>query len=67
MVKTKHIGTVGILGQGTGAIVLRTYNTDTKQHGRQWFTFDTVEMLGLMKVPVSEIVVRVQEKGFLRI
>jgi hypothetical protein len=57
------VGTIGEVGRvGNRGIVLSTMDGDGNT-GAAWFTFEQVEAMGLMCVPVSEIVVRVENRN----
>ena len=57
----REIGTVGVVGRARIAgMVLPTVDVDTGGKGAQWFTFETIERLGLLRVPLSLIVVPVE-------
>lgn len=57
---TKRIGTIGQIGRGVKAIVLRALDVGTGEYFNKWFTFRQVEELGLLSGPIAEIVVPVE-------
>lgn len=57
---TKRIGTIGQIGRGVEAIVLRALDVDAGKFFNRWFTFEQVEKLGLLSVPIAQIIVPVE-------
>lgn len=56
----KRIGTVGTIGRGVEAIVLRALDVETGTFFNRFFTYGQVEELGLLHVPIGSIVVPVR-------
>jgi hypothetical protein len=53
------VGTIGEVGRvGNRGIVLATVDGDGTP-GAAWFTFEQIEAMGLMHVPIGKIVVQV--------
>lgn len=57
---TKKVGTIGQIGRGVKAIVLRVLDVDTGEFFNRWFVFRQAEELGLLNGPIAEIVVPVE-------
>lgn len=56
----KKVGTIGQIGRGVKAVVLRALDVGTGEYFNKWFTFQRVEELGLLSGPIAEIVVPVE-------
>lgn len=57
---TKKVGTIGQIGRGVKAIVLRALDVGTGEYFNKWFTLQQAEELGLLSGPIAEILVPVE-------
>lgn len=57
---TKQIGTIGQIGRGIKAIVLRALDVNTGEYFNKWFTLEQAEELSLLSGPIAEIIVPVE-------